>query len=89
MKSLMSALLYPCRKATELIEKRRIVTLHPLESLRLRAHISMCNSCARYVTESDAMDKALNKLTSHPDVHLILTQEQKDHIAEVVRTAQK
>jgi hypothetical protein len=60
MKRLINILLLSCKKATELIEKREIITLSTKEKLQLRIHTSMCKACKSYEQQSDIIEKALS-----------------------------
>lgn len=80
----MRLLFYPCRKATELVEKRQVEPLRTTEALRLRAHLSMCRSCARYALESEALDQALTDLAHHPPGTATLTEAQKKQLIDTL-----
>ena len=56
----MNIFLLSCKKATELIEKRKIVSLTTSEKIQLKLHTSMCNACKSYEKQSDILDKALS-----------------------------
>jgi len=60
MKKLMNIFLLSCKKATELIEKREIISLSPTEKIQLKLHTSMCKACKSYEKQSDTIDKALS-----------------------------
>jgi hypothetical protein len=54
-------LFFYCKKATELIEKSKLVHLNGIERYRLSVHISMCDACRTYQKISDIFDQ---KMTS-------------------------
>lgn len=58
-------LFYSCKKATELIEKGKIVSLNPLEKSRLVIHVSMCDACRSYQESSDFLDRQLAEHFHH------------------------
>ncbi len=60
-----------CLRATELIEKRKIVPLTVSEKFKLFIHTKMCKVCNNYIKESDLMDKAIEVLHERTeDEHL-------------------
>jgi hypothetical protein len=85
MNKMMRLLFYPCRKATELVEKRHLTRLRPTESLRLRAHVTMCRSCARYAHESEVFDKALSGLTQQPPDAPALSAAEKNQLIDTLK----
>lgn len=54
-------LFYSCKKATELIEKSKVINLNPIEKSRLAIHVSMCDSCRTYHQTSDILDRKLSE----------------------------
>jgi len=68
-------LFYSCKKATELIEKSKVVPLGQLEKSRLAIHLSMCDACRTYQKSSDILDRKLTE-------HLHIEQESPEEIAE-------
>lgn len=52
-------LFYSCKKATELVEKSKVVPLGQLEKSRLALHLSMCDACRNYQKSSDMLDQKL------------------------------
>lgn len=66
-------LFYSCKKATELIEKSKVVPMGQLEKSRLAIHLSMCDACRNYQKSSDILDR---KLKEH--LHL-----EKDSLEEI------
>lgn len=61
MKKVMNKLMLSCKKATELIEKKRIAGLSFVERLQLNFHKRACKACAAYEKQSDLIEKALEK----------------------------
>ncbi len=50
-----------CKKATELIEKKEVFKISPVESLKLMFHTSMCHVCSNYEKQSRFLKSALEK----------------------------
>lgn len=61
----MTKLMLSCKKATELIEKKRIAGLSFGERLQLNFHKRACKACAAYEHQSDLIEKALDKQQDH------------------------
>jgi anti-sigma factor ChrR (cupin superfamily) len=68
-------LFYTCKKATELIEKSKVVPLGQLEKSRRAIHVSMCDACRTYQKSSDILDRKLTE-------HLQIEQESQEEIEE-------
>jgi len=64
MKRIWHLLFYPCRKATELIDRRTIEPLSKSEDIRLAIHLSMCEKCSGYVKHSEFVDVAIEKMVN-------------------------
>ena len=60
MKKIMHIILYSCRKATELIDKRSVMGLSWIESIRLFMHKSLCDACTTYDKQSRLIDRLLH-----------------------------
>lgn len=56
MRGIARTLLYSCKKATELIEKKQITRLSLIERVRLNGHLSLCESCSIYSIYSVKMN---------------------------------
>ncbi len=50
-----------CIKATELVEKKSLVTLSLMDSVKLKLHMSMCKACRLYMQQSLLVNKFANK----------------------------
>lgn len=48
-----------CKKATELIEKRSIISLSLIEKIQLNLHKSICDACTTYEKQSQKLDDIL------------------------------
>lgn len=65
MKKLVHILMLSCRKATELIDKKSVVSLSVREKMMLRMHTGICDACAAYQKQSKLLD---NMMHQHFDV---------------------
>lgn len=61
MKRLLNKFFLSCKKATELIEKRKIEQLNFTEKNQLKIHLSMCRTCNAYQSQSETLDKAVSR----------------------------
>lgn len=57
-----------CIKATELVEKEKVVSITWIEKLKLKFHLSVCKACQAYKTNSDLMDDFFEKENSSSNV---------------------
>tara|TARA_R110001599_G_scaffold237535_2_gene437039 strand:- start:2658 stop:2930 length:273 start_codon:yes stop_codon:yes gene_type:complete len=64
MRRLMNILMLSCKRATALIEKKKLARLSKKEQLQLKMHMSMCKACNSYSDQSDIMDKSLESYWS-------------------------
>lgn len=63
MRKVLNAIMLPCRKATELIEKKRHCRLEGVQGVQLKMHLVMCRYCSRYSKQTHLIDHLLNR---HP-----------------------
>jgi hypothetical protein len=61
---LMNFLMLSCKRATALIEKKKLNQLSKKEQLQLKMHTSMCKACSAYSLQSDIMDNSLERYWS-------------------------
>jgi predicted anti-sigma-YlaC factor YlaD len=85
MANLMNTLMLSCKRATELIEKKQVVGLTVVESVRLKMHLSMCSACKSYENQSQAMDKLLGVFTSKKTNEEGLSETRKAMILEELK----
>lgn len=72
MKKLMNAVLLSCRKATELVEKKRHGDVGNMEGVQLTMHLSMCRNCRNYAKQTAVIDRLLRRTsTSIMDTSLL------------------
>ncbi len=50
-----------CHKATELIEKKTVFSLSPVEKVQLYMHTRVCDACRNYQQQSELLDKVIQK----------------------------
>jgi hypothetical protein len=65
MNIFMKRIMYSCNKATELIEKKKLVQLSLFEKMKLNIHVKMCKSCNAYSKESVIFDSIFDNLNSN------------------------
>lgn len=52
---------YTCRDITEMVEKKKVVGLTPMESIRYRGHLLMCKACLSYERQSALLEKLVHR----------------------------
>lgn len=57
----MNVIMLSCKKATELVEKRKLSRLEKLEGIQLKMHLSMCSNCSNYAKQTRFIDRLLNR----------------------------
>lgn len=57
----MYLIMLPCKKATELIEKKSLVGLSFKEKIQLHLHKTMCDACTAYQKQSKKIDELLER----------------------------
>jgi len=57
----MSLLNLSCKKATEMVEQDKIVSLSLIDKLKLKLHLSVCKACQGYQKQSQLIDDFFNK----------------------------
>lgn len=63
----MYLIMLPCKKATELIEKRSFIGLSAKEKIQLHLHKTMCDACTAYQKQSKKIDELLEIYIHTPD----------------------
>lgn len=53
---------YSCQRATELVEKRHVVELSRLESVKLKLHLGICSACKKYSHQSEIIEKLMKEI---------------------------
>jgi hypothetical protein len=69
----LTKILYNCRKATFMIEKRMVKPLSFQENIELRLHLVTCGVCRLYITQSrkiNLMVEQILKGTPPANIHL-------------------
>lgn len=67
MKKLMNALMFSCKKASELLDKKSELPLSFKEKVTLRMHTAMCDGCKAYQKQSVILDVLLHTHFGHSD----------------------
>ncbi|MES2448095.1 MAG: hypothetical protein V4546_12995 [Bacteroidota bacterium] len=57
----MKDILYNCRKATFLIEKKNLTTISVREQVELKIHLAACSVCKLYQQQSGFINKMVKK----------------------------
>lgn len=83
MKKMMNLIMLSCKKATELIEKRLVTKLSPVEKIQLSMHTAMCNTCKTYEKQSDIIEKSLEKMQQKESEPMKLAAEKKEEILKI------
>lgn len=81
---MIKKLVLSCKKATELIEKKQLVTLDSKEKIQLILHKKMCKICSTYEKQSELIEKVLeNQFKHRPDnVSEKLTDDEKNQMIQ-------
>lgn len=80
MNTLLHTLVFTCREAGLLIEKKREIPLTVLTGFRLKLHLSVCKSCRIYATQSEQIHQALKKNLTIDDLKVIDNESLKEKI---------
>lgn len=85
----MNFLMLSCFRATELIEKRRLLKLGVFDLMRLHMHTMMCDACRLYEKQSKIIDTALNTELSSDKSTPIVSDESANNLIERILTKEK
>lgn len=75
---------YSCKKASEMVEKRRLFGLSFLEHLKLKWHLTACKACKSYEKQSELLDQALSN--EHNTNIVNLSTEKKQEIIQSLKS---
>jgi hypothetical protein len=64
--SVLKAIIYNCRKATYLADKKMNGRISFKESIELRIHLFGCDACKLYVKQSGKINEMINALLTPP-----------------------
>lgn len=64
MNKFMNLMMFSCKKATELIEKKNFQALSFNEKIKLNVHTKMCKQCKTFEKQSILFDKVFSKISS-------------------------
>ena len=73
-----------CRKATELIEQQLYFRLSPLEKVKLRMHLLMCDYCTRYKKQSLFIHELLCRHDQDHHTSGVTPEEKNPHLQEKI-----
>ena len=85
----MKFMMISCKRATELVDKRRAVGLSMLERLKLGMHTAMCDACRLYEEQSTKIDALLGKELGKPSDPGNVTDEHAAQLAERILSKKK
>ena len=69
-----------CKKATELIEKRLVTKLSPVEKIQLKMHTAVCSQCSTYENQSEIIEKCIAQIHQPDKEPMKLSDERKEQI---------
>lgn len=82
-----------CKKATELIEKKDLAGLDPIQNMQLSLHLMMCKACKDYEKQSLFLDEIISmQMKKNSRLHEKdnqLDEEFKKKICEMIIDKQK
>lgn len=79
----LTKILYNCRKATFMIEKRMVKPLSFQENIELRLHLVTCGVCRLYIKQSHKIDLMVKQiLKSTPPANIRLDDSFKEELKE-------
>ncbi|MDO6437951.1 hypothetical protein Q4534_11055 [Cyclobacterium sp. 1_MG-2023] len=84
LEKIMSQLLLSCKEATFLIEKKMVSPLTFTQRLRLGVHLKLCKVCSAYESQSETMNKALEKWVKEGALSKTLPSKIKSDILEKI-----
>ena len=77
----LTKILYNCRKATFMIEKRMVKPLSFQENIELRLHLVTCGVCRLYIKQSRKIDLMVEQiLKGAPPVNIRLDDDFKEEL---------
>lgn len=83
----MAYLFLTCKKATELIEKKKLFGLNRTEKLQLAFHMMMCSVCPQYEHQSELIDDVLEHREPDPRQIKPLDTQIKEQIKKKIGEA--
>lgn len=78
----MSLLNLSCKKATEMVEQDKIVSLSFVDKMKLKIHLSICKACKNYEKQSQLIDEFFLKenFVSANEMEIIENVDLKENI---------
>jgi UDP-2,3-diacylglucosamine pyrophosphatase LpxH len=80
MIKIMHLFMLSCKKATELIEKKSVLSLSLKEKIQLYMHKSMCDACTAYEKQSEKIDELIHNHIHSEHREVIHNNELKEKI---------
>ena len=68
---------YSCKKASEMVEKKKLFGLSFIERLKLKWHLTACGAFKAYETQSDLIDQAISKNDFPEEIKLSSSSKEK------------
>lgn len=80
----MSLLKLSCKKAAEMIEQEKIVSLSFIDKLNLKFHLSICKKCQNYQKQSQLIDDFFSKESHEEDVEKNIPLKENPQLKETI-----
>jgi hypothetical protein len=88
----MSLLNLSCKKATEMVEQDKIISLSFVDKIKLKIHLSICKACKKYEKQSQLIDDFFNinkkKYSSLTNINIEENPELKKYILKRLEETQ-
>ncbi|WP_454804477.1 zf-HC2 domain-containing protein [Mucilaginibacter phyllosphaerae] len=82
----LKSMIYNCRQATFLIEKRMLGSLTFRERIELRIHLTGCDVCTLYVKQSQKINEMIKQLLKEPaNNNVVLDDEFKEAMQQKIQ----
>ncbi|GGH11129.1 zf-HC2 domain-containing protein [Mucilaginibacter phyllosphaerae] len=72
----LKSMIYNCRQATFLIEKRMLGSLTFRERIELRIHLTGCDVCTLYVKQSQKINEMIKQLFKKPENNKVTLEDE-------------
>lgn len=68
---------YSCKKASEMVEKKKLFGLSFIGRLKLKWHLSACGACKAYEKQSELIDQVISKNNSPEKITLSASSKEQ------------